>query len=105
MGVDPNRNTKGPSETKVCQFDNSLVVDEEVLGFQVPVEDPTTVTEINALQDLVKVALKGGEGRGKENGHGDGNMFGVSEQDKWHSHLFEDNFFKLEHTFRDFFIH
>lgn len=62
MGVDPDRNTKGPSQAKVCQFDNSLVVDQEVLRFQVPVEDSTTVTEVNALQDLVEVALKGGEG-------------------------------------------
>ncbi len=62
MGVDPDRNTKGPSQAKVCQFDNSLVVNQEVLGFQVPVKDSTTVTEVNALQDLVKVALKGGEG-------------------------------------------
>lgn len=58
MGVDPNRNTKSSSQAKVCQFDNSLVVDQEVLGFQVPVEDSTTVTEVNALQDLIQVALK-----------------------------------------------
>lgn len=60
MGKDPDRNTRSSSQAKVCQFDNSLVVDQEVLGFQVPVEDSTTVTEVNALQDLVKVALKCG---------------------------------------------
>lgn len=66
MGIDPNRNTKGSSQAKVCQFDNSLVVDQEVLGLQVPVEDSSTVTEVNALQYLVKVALKGGKERMEE---------------------------------------
>ena len=58
MSVDPDRNAKGSSQAKVCQFDYSFVVNEEVLGFQVTVEDSTTVTEINSFQDLVKVALK-----------------------------------------------
>lgn len=58
MRVDSNRNTKGPSQAKISQFDNSLVVDQEVLGFQVPVEDSTTMTEVDTLQDLVKVALR-----------------------------------------------
>lgn len=58
MGVDPDRNTKGPSKAKVCQFDNPFVVNQQVLGFQVPVEDSPTVTEVDALQDLVKVALR-----------------------------------------------
>lgn len=69
MGVDPDRNTKGPSQAKVCQFNDSLVVDQEVLRFKVPVEDSATVTEVDALQDLVKITLKGDEGR--------------EEQDKW----------------------
>lgn len=47
--VDPDRNTKGPSQAKVCKFDNTFVVNQEVLGFQVPVEDSTTVTKVNAL--------------------------------------------------------
>lgn len=66
MGVDPNRNTKGTSQAEVCQFNNSLVIDQEVLGFQVPVEDSTTMTEVNAFQDLVKVALQGSKGWGKQ---------------------------------------
>lgn len=58
VGIHPHRNTKGPSQAKVCQFDNALIVNQEVLGFQVPVEDSATVTEVNALQDLVKIALR-----------------------------------------------
>lgn len=57
MGVDSDRNTESPSQPKVCQFDDPLIVDQEVLGLQVAVEDSTTVTEVNALQDLVQVAL------------------------------------------------
>jgi len=57
MGVDPDRNTKCPSQAKVGQLDNTLVVYQKVLGFKVSVEDTATVTEVNALQDLVKVAL------------------------------------------------
>lgn len=66
MGVDPYRYTKSPSQAKICQFDNSLVINKEVLRFQVTMEDTSTVTEVNALQDLVKVALKCGEGRNTE---------------------------------------
>jgi len=62
VGVDPDGNPEGPSETKVGQFDDSFVVDEEVLGLQVPVEDSATVAEVDALQDLVQVALTDGEG-------------------------------------------
>lgn len=61
VGVDPDGNTKSPCQPKVCQFNNALVVNEEVLGLEVPVKDTTTVTEVYALQDLVMVALKGGE--------------------------------------------
>lgn len=57
MGIDPDRNTKGPSQAKVCQFDDSLVVNQQILGLQITMEDSATVTEVNALQYLVKVAL------------------------------------------------
>lgn len=57
MGVDPDGNTKGSSQTKVCQFDNALVVDQQILWFQVTMEHSATVTEVDALQYLVKVAL------------------------------------------------
>lgn len=59
MGVDPHRDSKGSSQAKICQFDDTLVVNEEVLGLEVPVKDTTTVTEVYSLQDLVQVALNG----------------------------------------------
>lgn len=58
MGVDPDRNTKSSGQAKVCQFDDALVVDQQVLWFQVPVKDTVTVAEVYSLQDLVEVALK-----------------------------------------------
>lgn len=53
MGVDSDRDAKGPSQPKVRQLDDSFVVNQQVLGFQVPVEDSPTVAEQNALQDLI----------------------------------------------------
>lgn len=67
MGVDSDRDPEGPSQAKVCQFNHSFVVNQQVLWFQVPVEDPATVAEENALKDLVKVTLMEGmnrDGRG-----------------------------------------
>lgn len=49
MGVDPDGNPKGSCQAKICQFNDALVVDEEVLGFEVPVKDTTTVTEVYSL--------------------------------------------------------
>lgn len=59
MGVDPDRDTKGSCQAEICQFNAPLVVDEEVLGLEVPVEDAPCVTEAYSLQDLVQVALNG----------------------------------------------
>lgn len=59
MGVDPDRNPKGSCQAKICQFNDALVVDEKVLGLEVPMKDTTTVTEVYSLQNLVQVALNG----------------------------------------------
>lgn len=59
MGVDPDWNTKGSCQAEICQLDDALVVDEEVLGLEVPVQDAAAVTEVYSLQDLVQVALHG----------------------------------------------
>lgn len=65
MGVDPDWNTKGSRQAKICQLDDALVVDEEVLGLEVPVQDAPAVTEVYSLQDLVQVALHGTKMDGK----------------------------------------
>ena len=58
MCVDPHWDPEGPSQPKVGQFDDALVVDEQVLGLQVSVQNPSAVTEQDPLQDLVQVALR-----------------------------------------------
>lgn len=67
VGVDPDRDPKGSCQAKVCQFNDTLVVDEKVLGLEVPVEDTTTVTEVYSLQDLIQVALNGTKTHKDEN--------------------------------------
>ncbi len=57
VGVRSDGNPKRPSEAKVGQFDGSLLVDEKVLGLQVPVQHSTRVAEHDALENLVCVAL------------------------------------------------
>lgn len=59
VGVHPHRNPEGPSQAKVRQFDDTFVVNQEVLGLQVPVEDSTAMAKVNTLQDLEQVALRG----------------------------------------------
>ena len=57
MCVGTHWDTEGPAESKVGNLDGSLVVDEQVLGFEVTVDDTARVHEHDALQDLVRVAL------------------------------------------------
>ena len=59
MCVSSDGYTKCSPQSKICQFDGSLLVDEKVLRLQVSVEDTTRMTKHNALKYLVCVALKG----------------------------------------------
>ena len=63
VGVDTDGHAEGPRQAKVGQLDHTLVVDEQVLGLQVAVQHPPAVAEVDALQDLVQVALGGVGGR------------------------------------------
>ena len=58
MSVNPYRNAKCPSKTKISQLDNSILVNEQILGLQVSVEDSSLVAKQNARKDLVQVALQ-----------------------------------------------
>ena len=53
VGEGVDRDAKGSCETKVGQFELTFVVDEEVLGFQISMEDAVLVAESNALKELV----------------------------------------------------
>ena len=57
--VDADGHTESPRQAEVGQLDHALVVDEQVLWLQVAVQHPPAVAELDALQDLVQVALEG----------------------------------------------
>ena len=74
MRVDPHWDTEGPGQTEVCDLDGSVLVDQQVLGLEIPgeegrlrfkmiytgaipVEHPSLVTEEETLKKLVSVGL------------------------------------------------
>lgn len=50
-GIDGN--TEGSREAEVCEFELAFGVDEEVLGFEVAVQDAVVVAEGDAVEELV----------------------------------------------------
>ena len=59
MGVGLNGQAEGPGETKVRKLDVlSLGVDEQILWFEVPVENPMLVQVDERLQDLIQEQLR-----------------------------------------------
>ncbi len=57
VSVGSYRYTKGSTKSKVSQFYGSIVVDEQVLWFQVSVQHTTSMTELYSLKDLVRITL------------------------------------------------
>ena len=53
--VDADRDAEGPGEAKVGDLDGAALVDEQVLGLEVPVEDAPLVAEEHALQESNKI--------------------------------------------------
>lgn len=52
-------NTKGTREPEISQFKLTLVVDEQILGFQIAVQYSVFMTEGDSLQKLVHERLNG----------------------------------------------
>ena len=67
MGVGSDWDSKGSGQSKVRQLDDSMDVDQEVLGLEVAMEDTVGVAELDPLQNLVGVALKGEKGEREDN--------------------------------------
>lgn len=65
MSVGPQGYPKGSGQSKVSQFDGTQLVDEQILGLQVSVNDPMRMAKVYSLQQLEEVALEG-EGEGEE---------------------------------------
>lgn len=57
MCVDPDGHPKRTGQAEVRQLDHSLIIDQQVLRLQVPVENPAAVTEQDGLQNLVQITL------------------------------------------------
>ena len=58
MGVRAHGNAKGSCEPKVCKFEGiGLAIYEEILGFEVAVEDTPGVAEEEAHDHLVEETL------------------------------------------------
>lgn len=58
MSVDPHWNSKGSGQPEVCQFNHPLVIYQEILRFQVSVQNSSWVAEDNTLQNLVQITLE-----------------------------------------------
>lgn len=59
--VGPNRNTKGPGQTKVGQFELALPVNEQIRWLQIAVQDPVVMTIGHAGEELVKKGFENGQ--------------------------------------------
>ena len=58
MSVDfISKRLDGLSQTEVCNLDAAVLIDQKILRLQVSVEDPSLVTEQDALQNLKSVRL------------------------------------------------
>lgn len=53
MGVGAERHTEGAGETEIGELEVAFLVDEEVLGFEVAVEDAVGVAVACAFEELV----------------------------------------------------
>ena len=59
MRISPHRNPKRPSQPKIRKFKVIILVDQQVLGFEVPVEDSVGVAVEEAGGELVGEFLVG----------------------------------------------
>lgn len=57
MGICAEWNAKGASEAEIADFEVSILVDEEVLRFEIAVEDAVGVAVANAREKLVRELL------------------------------------------------
>lgn len=57
MSVCAQRDAKGAGETKIGQLEVALTIDQQVLRFQIAVQDPVTVAVANAFAQLAHELL------------------------------------------------
>lgn len=57
MGVCSHRNTKGSREAKICKFKVIFLIDEQILGLEVAMQDSMRVTVQKAGIELMSKFL------------------------------------------------
>lgn len=57
VGEGVDRDTKSSRQTEITKFQLSLAVDQEVLGFEIPMQDSVLVAEVDPLEELVHERL------------------------------------------------
>ena len=57
VSVHTDRDTEGPGQTEVSNLDAAVLVNQEILGLHVSVENSPLVTEQDALQQLKRIKL------------------------------------------------
>ena len=57
MCIDTNGNPEGPRKAKVGQFDDPVVVNEQVLWLEISVNNSTLMAVQDSLCDLMQVTL------------------------------------------------
>ena len=58
MSVNSDRNPKGSCQTKVCNLDGAILVDQQVGWLQVSVQDSSGMAENNGLKTVVNLSRK-----------------------------------------------
>ena len=57
MSVDPDWNSESPRQSKICQLDGTIFVDQKILWFQIPMQYTTLMAKEHCLDNLIGVAL------------------------------------------------
>lgn len=52
MGIRPQRHTKGPSQAKIGQFQVPLTINKQILGLQIAMNNPMTMTIAQSLTQM-----------------------------------------------------
>lgn len=52
MGERLDGDSKGPSQTKICNFEASVLINEKILGLEIPVDDPPGVAVVDSVDEL-----------------------------------------------------
>ena len=60
MGVCPDWDAKGTSQTKISNLQCAILVNQEILWFKVAVENTSLVAEEHPFHQLIQVALSSG---------------------------------------------